>query len=249
MSRRTRRHTAPLVIAAASAAGALLLCAPPASAHVRVIGDVIPGQPATLNFRVPSELKEATTVRLTVDVPATLTVTGVPSIDGWTAQRTREPGGKGTRLVWTAKPGHEIKPGASRTFPVRVGAIPDQRSVEFDTDQTYSNGTIASWNQEQTGAEEPEFPVPELVIDPAAPANSSDTDAPSSSAPATPNDEPRQDRPAPTVAAAAPSGSADEPDHDSDDDSGTPWAWLGGGTVAAAAVAGGGGFLIRRSRR
>ncbi|MFF6999002.1 DUF1775 domain-containing protein [Streptomyces sp. NPDC008313] len=145
-----------------------MLLASPAAAHVRIIGDVIPGEPATLGFRVPSELADAGTVRVVVEVPSEISVTSVPEIDGWTEKTVPGAAGKNAQVSWTAEAGHEIKPAASRTFKVRVGPVPDQRSLTFDTEQTYSNGTIATWNQEQKGDEEPESPAPVLVIDPEA---------------------------------------------------------------------------------
>lgn len=237
MTRTTRRHPVPLAAAVVGALGALLLAASPASAHVRVIGDVIPGQPATLQFRVPSELKDATTVRLAVEVPPELAVTALPPVSGWTSTRAPGPGGKGTQLVWTASPGHEIKPAATMVFPVKVGPVPRLRSVQFDTDQTYSNGVVAAWNQQKTGAEEPEFPVPELVIDPEAPPapGTQGTAVPTPSVPDQPS--------APTVGAAQPTA-----DRASSAGLGTVWPWAAGGTVAALVLASG-AFLLRRAQR
>ncbi|CRK55569.1 Conserved membrane protein in copper uptake, YcnI [Alloactinosynnema sp. L-07] len=168
MPSRTRRHVTRLTAIAASAAGAFVLLAGPAAAHVRVIADVIPGQPATLQFRVPSELADATTVRIAVVVPPEVEVTEVPLKEGWTAETIPGPADQGARLVWTAEPGHEIQPAESATFPVLVGPVPDQRSLTFNTEQTYSNGTVAAWNQPQTGGEEPPFPAPVLIINPEA---------------------------------------------------------------------------------
>lgn len=181
MSRRTRRHTlaSPLITIAAGAAGAVLLAAGSAAAHVRVIGEVIPGKPASLQFRVPSELADATTVRIAVAVPPGLKVTAVPALDGWKERTVAGSGGRGTRLVWTAEQGHEIKPAESRIFKVRVGPVPDLYSLTFDTEQTYSDGTIAAWNQKQTGSKEPEFPAPVLVVNPdASPSPRSAADTP-----------------------------------------------------------------------
>ena len=175
MSRRIRRHITPFVtpfvtlfVTAAGAAGAVLLLAGPAAAHVRVIGDVIPGQPATLQFRVPSELADATTVRIVVAVPPELSVTSVPAVDGWTEKTVTGSAGKSSQVAWTAEAGHEIEPAASRTFKVKVGPVPDRYSLAFDTEQTYSNGTVAVWNQKQTGDKEPDRPAPVLVINPEA---------------------------------------------------------------------------------
>ncbi|MEU3186459.1 DUF1775 domain-containing protein [Streptomyces sp. NPDC006923] len=171
MPRRTRRHLATFFTATANAAGAVLLLAGPASAHVRVIAEARPGQPATLQFRVPSELADATTVRVAVAIPSDLSVTAVPLLDGWTEKTIAGSAKQVTQLIWTAKPGHEIKPDNHLSFTVRVGPLPNQRSVSFDTEQTYSNGTIATWDQRQTGSEEPPYPAPVLVINPDAPAS------------------------------------------------------------------------------
>lgn len=242
MSRRTRRHNAPLVIAV-GAAGALLLCAPPASAHVRVIGDVIPGHSATLKFRVPSELLDATTVRLAVDVPAGLSVPAVPSLDGWKTQRGPGPGGHGIRLLWTARLGHAIEPGVSQIFPVRVGPLPNTRSLMFNTEQTYSNGTVSAWNQPKTGAKEPEFPAPVLLVNPAAPAADP---APKTAPPKTkpPKAASLGVSAAPTVAV----GPAARDGAESADHSNTPWVLAGGGLMAAILLAGG-VLLGRKSLR
>lgn len=159
MLRRIRRHTSPLVTVAAGAAGAVLLAAGSSAAHVRVIGDVIPTKPATLRFRVPSEMADATTVRIAVAVPPELAVTSVPVLDGWTEKTVAGPAGLGTQVVWTAQSGHAIKPAASRTFTVKVGPVPDRYSLSFDTEQTYSNGRSVAWNEDRTGSGEAEFPT------------------------------------------------------------------------------------------
>ncbi|AXL92909.1 hypothetical protein C4J65_35005 [Streptomyces sp. CB09001] len=237
MSRRTRRHLTPL-ITVAGAAGAVLLSAGAATAHVRVIGDVIPGKPATLQFRVPSELAEATTVRITVEVPKDLMITSVPKLDGWNQETLPGTGGKGTQLVWTAEQGHEIQPAQSETFQANVGPIPDRYSLTFNTEQTYSNGTAVAWNQPRTGAEEPEFPAPVLVVDPEAgppPGSADGAQQPGTSAAA----------PAPSVDAATPAPAAAE-----DSDSGSPLpliALIGAGVAVAAALAA--AVLRRRGAR
>ncbi|GAA4700330.1 Uncharacterized protein YcnI [Promicromonospora umidemergens] len=168
MLSRTRRHTVRLIAIAASAAGAALLLAGPAQAHVQVIADVIPGEPAQLRFQVPSELATATTVRIAVAVPPELEVMSVPALDGWTQETVAAPEDQGTQVIWTADSGHEIQPGESETFPVRVGPVPDQYSVTFDTEQTYSDGTVSAWNEVPTGDEDPDFPAPVLLINPEA---------------------------------------------------------------------------------
>ncbi|MFF6995877.1 DUF1775 domain-containing protein [Streptomyces sp. NPDC008313] len=225
MSRRTRRHIAPFVTAAGTA-GAVLLLAGPAAAHVRVIGDVIPGKPATLQFRVPSELADATTVRVVVAVPSDISVTSVPALDGWTEKTVTGSAGKSSQVAWTAEPGHEIEPAASQTFTVKVGPVPDRYSLTFDTEQTYSNGTIAAWNQEQTGKKEPEFPAPVLVINPeASPAPGEAADSPKSGT---------GESAAPPSVAAKPADTA--ADEDEGSSMGLPLA-IGAGIAAIGAAA------------
>ncbi|MEF9915575.1 DUF1775 domain-containing protein [Streptomyces sp. P5-A9] len=233
MPRRTRRHISPLIAVAVSAAGAVLLPAGSAVAHIRVIGDVIPGKPATLQFRVPSELADATTVRIAVAVPPELAVTAVPALDGWTEKTVAGPPGKGTQVVWTAESGHAIEPAASQTFTVKVGPVPDQYSLGFDTEQTYSNGTTAAWNQKQTGTEEPEFPKPVLVINP-------DASPPPAAAGKSPNPTEQQTAPAPSVT-AKPTATADAQETES---SVSLWAVMGAGATVAAILAV--GFQRRR---
>ncbi|MDX3319718.1 DUF1775 domain-containing protein [Streptomyces sp. ME03-5684b] len=238
MSRRTRRRITPL-ITVAGAAGAVLLSAGAATAHVRVIGDVIPGKPATLQFRVPSELAEATTVRITVEVPTDLMITSVPKLDGWNQETLPGTGGKGTQLVWTAEQGHEIQPAQSETFQANVGPVPDRYSLTFNTEQTYSNGTSVAWNQPKTGDEEPEFPAPVLVVDPEAsppPGSADGAQQPGTSASA-----PAPSIGAPSVDTATPAPAAAE-----ESDSGSSGPLI---AVIAAGVAVAAGLTVAVLRR
>ncbi|MES9538825.1 DUF1775 domain-containing protein [Actinomadura sp. NPDC000600] len=164
-----RRNRLPgLATAAAIGAGMVMPLSAPASAHVRVLSEgAEAGKPATLQFRVPSEKEFSTTVRVDVTLPEGVTAGSVPVDDGWTINRTG--GGKGgPHVVWTAQAGHEIKPADTHTFTVRVNPLPDEAVLRFDTAQTYSDGSVVNWNQPATGGQEPDFPAPELVLDPAA---------------------------------------------------------------------------------
>ncbi|MGW4102712.1 DUF1775 domain-containing protein [Streptomyces sp. NPDC004976] len=236
MPRRTRRHIASLVTVAAGAAGAVMLASGAAAAHVSVTGDVIPGKPATLEFRVPSELADATTVRVAVVVPPELEVTGVPAVEGWTGKKVASPADEGTQLLWTAKPGYDIPPKESGTFTVKVGPVPDRYSLDFPAEQTYSNGTIATWNQPATGSEDPDFPVPVLTVNPEA------EPPPASAGGASAEAAPGKASPAPTVAATpTPSAVAAE-------DSGSSPGLVAGIGAAAAAAAAALAVLLRRRR-
>lgn len=237
---RIRRHIASLVTVAAGAAGAVLLSSGLAAAHVSVTGDVIPGNPATLEFRVPSELADASTIRVAVIVPPELEVTDVPAVEGWTGKKVAGPADEGTQLLWTAQPGYDIPPKESGTFTVKVGPVPDRYSLDFPSEQTYSNGTIAAWNQPTTGNEDPEFPLPVLTVNPEAdpPARPANDASPSTAA------DGEEPSPAPSVAATpTPSVVAEE--------SGSSLGIVVG-IGAAAAVGGAGGAVLlqrRRSRR
>ncbi|MEU1312756.1 DUF1775 domain-containing protein [Streptomyces cinnamoneus] len=161
-SRRAHRATAVL----GTVAGALLLLTGTASAHVRVFSEgAKEGSPATLRFRVPSEKADATTVRVDVTLPTGVTSTDVPPASGWTHEETPAAEGGAAHIVWTATAGHELKPDQHRFFDVRVGPLPKKPSIAFGVAQTYSDGTVANWNQRPTDDKSPDFPAPVLVLD------------------------------------------------------------------------------------
>ncbi|MEU8512589.1 DUF1775 domain-containing protein [Kitasatospora sp. NPDC048722] len=148
---------------------ALLLLTGSASAHVRVFSEgATAGSPATLRFRIPSEKADATTVRVDLALPADVAFTGAPPTPGWTRQEVLASAGGAAHIVWTATAGQELKPDENRYFEVEVGPLPRKPSIVFDMAQTYSDGTVANWNQRPTGGKEPDFPAPVLVLDPAA---------------------------------------------------------------------------------
>ncbi|MGW3942201.1 DUF1775 domain-containing protein [Streptomyces phaeochromogenes] len=123
------------------------------------------GSPATLRFRVPSEKADATTVRVDVTLPKGVTSTDAPPASGWTRKETPSPEGGATQIMWTATAGHELKPDEHRYFDVRVGPLPKKASIAFDVAQTYSDGSVVNWNEQQTGTKMPDFPAPVLVLD------------------------------------------------------------------------------------
>lgn len=164
--RNALRSRLPRALAATAviSAGAVMLLSGPAAAHVRVLSEgAEAGKPATLQFRVPSEMEVSTTVRIDIALPEGVTADSVPAVKGWTVSRT-----DGSHIVWTAQAGNEIKPAETRTFTVRADPLPKKGVLRFDTAQTYSDGSVVNWNQPSTGGEEPDFPAPELVLDPAA---------------------------------------------------------------------------------
>ncbi|MFF1735713.1 DUF1775 domain-containing protein [Streptomyces sp. NPDC058247] len=112
---------------------------------------------------------------------------------------------------------------------VRVGPLPKEASLTFDVAQTYSDGSVVSWNESGTGGEEPDFPAPVLVLDAAA-AKARQARQAASAQPA---------QPPPTVAADSPAAETAGTD---DRSAAAAWlprtaAWLSW-TVAGVAVLG-----------
>jgi uncharacterized protein YcnI len=177
--------------AATLAAGVALAIAAPlaASAHVRVDPDQAePGSYAVLTFRVPTESATASTTKLEVDFPTATPFSSVSyqPVAGWTAQVTTSKLAKPvkiqdatiteavTKVTWTASPGAEILPGQFQQFSVSAGPVPDTTKVMMPAHQTYSDGSVVSWDQPTPASgDEPEHPAPTLYITAAPPADSS----------------------------------------------------------------------------
>jgi periplasmic copper chaperone A len=156
------------------AAGIMVLAAGTAQAHVRVSApQAVVGRPATFDFRVPSEEQVAATIRLSVTVPADVTITDVPPPAGWIAVMARDGAGD-TVVTWTAQ-GAGLQPAQSIDFLASASALPDRPTVSFDAVQTYSNGDMVYWNQQQVGATEPPFPAPVLTLAGATPGVAPDS--------------------------------------------------------------------------
>jgi periplasmic copper chaperone A len=165
--------------AGALAAGAVVLLASPASAHVTVSApEAEPGGFATLTFSVPNERDDATTtsVRVTMPEDAPLAFVSVEPVPGWTVDVQKaqldEPiqsdeGGEITEAVssvtWS---GGSIEAGQFQRFVVSAGPLPeDADSLSFPAVQTYSDGEEVRWIQEtSSGGEEPENPAPVLEL-------------------------------------------------------------------------------------
>lgn len=171
---------------------AVLAIATPASAHVAVSSpDAVPGAEAVLTFRVPTESDTASTTKLAVRLPADtpFTTVDVLPMTGWTftvktstlaKPLTTDEGDTVTEAVaevdWTATAGG-IAPGEFGEFTILAGPLPDADSVAFGAVQTYSDGTVAQWNETAApgSSAEPEHPKPTLTIRAAAPAKPAST--------------------------------------------------------------------------
>ncbi|MFD5026178.1 YcnI family protein [Streptomyces sp. NPDC058373] len=167
-------------VLAVAAAGVVLL-AGPAAAHVSVQpqGEAAKGGYATVNFKVPNERDDASTVKLEINFPADHPLTSVmpQPVPGWDVKVTKEKldkpleshGNKITEAVskvtWTAdKDG--VAPGTFQQFPVSLGALPeDADQLVFKAIQTYDSKEVVRWIEEpKEGGEEPESPAPVLAL-------------------------------------------------------------------------------------
>jgi periplasmic copper chaperone A len=175
------------------AVGAVLVVAQPASAHVRVEGEIAPGGNGTFTFTVPNESETANTIKVEIKIPddAPLGSLRTEVTPGWTATTTTraldEPievfGSEVTEVIdvvtFTAETGGGIPPGQFARFNLRGGPFPeDVEQVIFPTIQTYDDGEVASWIEEPVeGQPEPESPAPVLVLSVAADETSDHGDA------------------------------------------------------------------------
>ncbi|MDT3398551.1 YcnI family protein [Streptomyces sp. B1866] len=163
---------------AACAAGAGLLAAAPALAHVTVQPrQADKGSYSVINFKVPNERDNAATVQLDVTFPADHPLTTVmpQPVPGWQVKVTKSKLDKPveshgeqitevvSRVVWS---GGRIEPGTFQQFPVSVGKLPeDTDRLFFKALQTYSNKEVVRWIQEpREGQPEPDNPAPSLKL-------------------------------------------------------------------------------------
>jgi uncharacterized protein YcnI len=179
-TRRTVRRAGAALATITVVAGAALLTAPAASAHVRVVPESTAGGGfSKLTFRVPNESDSAGTTSLVVTFPenAPLAFVSVQPVAGWTATVAKAKlatpidveGTKVTEaprtVTWKAAPGVQIAPGQFQEFAVSAGPLPESGEMVFAAAQTYSDGEVVNWNQpEAAGGEEPEKPAPAFAI-------------------------------------------------------------------------------------
>lgn len=166
---------------AATACGALLLAAIPASAHVHAVPDTTAaGGYSVVTFRVPNESDTAATTSIEVSLPAEhpFSYVAVKPVAGWTAVVTEgalpapveNDGVTVTQapltITWTADAGTPgIAVGQFEEFEANVGPLPEEGTrIVLPTVQTYDDGEVSSWTEvADTGAEEPESPAPEFT--------------------------------------------------------------------------------------
>ncbi|MFF1377691.1 YcnI family protein [Streptomyces sp. NPDC058308] len=163
------------------AASAVLILSAPAFAHVSVSpeGEAAKGGYATVNFKVPNEMDDASTNKLEVSFPTDHPLASVMTqpIPGWSVKVTKSKLDKPleihgekideavTKVTWTAD-GKGIQPGTFQKFPVSMGQLPeDADQLVFKAVQTYDNKDVVRWIEpQQKGQEEPEHPAPALTL-------------------------------------------------------------------------------------
>ncbi|MFE0877357.1 YcnI family protein [Streptomyces smyrnaeus] len=164
--------------ACALAAGTVLLVAGPASAHVSVDPkEAAKGGYSTVNFKVPNEKDDSSTVKLEVTFPTDHPLASVmpQPVPGWDIKVDKKKldkpiemhGEKITEAVskvtWS---GGKVDPGQFQQFPVSMGQLPeDADRLVFKALQTYDNDDVVRWIEEpEEGAAEPENPAPVLKL-------------------------------------------------------------------------------------
>ncbi|MEU8993468.1 YcnI family protein [Streptomyces caniferus] len=176
-----RRLARRLPLVGAAAAGSVLLLAGPAFAHVSVqpAGTAAKGGFATVNFKVPNEKDDASTVKLEVTLPTDHPLASVmpQPVPGWKVSVTKAKLAKPiemegekiteapSKITWTAD-GKGVEPGQFQQFPLSVGQLPkDADQLVFKALQTYDDKEVVRWIEPtKEGAPEPENPAPVLKL-------------------------------------------------------------------------------------
>ncbi|WP_424212739.1 YcnI family protein [Streptomyces sp. BI20] len=174
--------TSRVPLAAALAAGSVLLLSGTAFAHVSVQpGEAPQGGYATIDFKVPNERDNASTVKLEVNFPLDHPLASVmpQDVPGWTVTVEKAKLDKPltvhgkqineavSKVTWS---GGKIEPGRFQQFPLSVGQLPENTDkMVFKALQTYDNDEVVRWIEEsKEGAPEPQTPAPVLKLTAAA---------------------------------------------------------------------------------
>ncbi|MET9557873.1 YcnI family protein [Streptomyces sp. NPDC006645] len=179
---RTARRAA---VVGGVAVSAVVLLAGPALAHVGVqpVGEAAKGGYATVNFKVPNERDDASTVKLEVNFPTEHPLASVSpqTVPGWKIAVTKsklakpiEMHGKQiteavSKVTWTATGDGGVAPGYFQQFPLSIGQLPENADqLVFKTLQTYDNDEVVRWIDAPVEGSEPESPAPVLTLTAAA---------------------------------------------------------------------------------
>lgn len=168
----------PARLCAALITVGLLSVASAASAHVTVSStDATQSGFGKAVFRVPTESDTASTTKLVVTLPDTAPFAFVTAQakPGWKVVLMKEKLDEPTKvgdfelteavrtITWTAT-GDGIAPSQFDEFALSGGPFPDDESMTFAAEQTYSDGEVVSWDEVAEGDKEPEHPAPTLKL-------------------------------------------------------------------------------------
>jgi uncharacterized protein len=169
----------------AAAVSSVALLSAPAFAHVSVQpeGAAAKGGYAVVDFKVPNERDDASTVKLEVSFPTDHPLASVmpEPVPGWDAKVTKSKLAKPlemhgekiteavSKVTWTATGSGDakgVRPGYFQKFPVSIGQLPtDADQLVFKAIQTYDDKEVVRWIEApQKGQEEPENPAPTLAL-------------------------------------------------------------------------------------
>jgi uncharacterized protein YcnI len=128
-----------------------LVTASVASAHVKVLPEVVPADSfEVLTVRVPTE-EDIPTTQVRVEVPEGFTVLGVQPVPGWDHE-FEENAGVIDAIIWS---GGEIGPQEFQEFAVQARTPEDTGEFAWNAFQTYEDGSVVGW----TGSEDAEEPA------------------------------------------------------------------------------------------
>ena len=159
----------------------LVVLAAPAGAHVTISPQSAPkGSDAVLSFISPNEsTKNAKVVKVVVHFRADHPIADALTepMAGWTAAvatvhsatpiqtDSGQVSDRVDTVTWTAAAGGGTPPDNFQEFSVSIGLPDDADTLDFPTDQYYSDGSVVSWNEATpAGGPEPEHPRPELTL-------------------------------------------------------------------------------------
>lgn len=222
----------------ATAAGAVLLGAGPAAAHVEVEADRAQAlaEDVTLTFNAESESDKAGITSLRVVLPKGIAPADVAYEDGpegWTFATAAD--------GYTVK-GPAVAVGADAEYSVRVRQLPDVRELAFKTLQGYGDGRVDRWIELGASSDHGHGnSAPVLKLEAAAPGATVKSPTPTASPTPTPS---AAARPAPEASPASTpaAGAAVE----SGGLSAAGWTGIAAAAVAAVAAL---AFLLRRRSR
>ena len=155
---------ARFVAVGAAAMAVLVVGSPVAWAHVTVTPDTAKkGAFQIVSFSVPNESDSASTVKVEVSIPQDQKISSVrvQPKPGWTTT-VQKSGGVVSVVAWE---GGRIAPDQFDLFTISLGPLPKAKQVTFKAVQTYSDGSVVRWIEDQPkGAPEPDHPAPVLRL-------------------------------------------------------------------------------------